>query len=73
MLNTGELTSEEIVICYWIRASTIGREMNLIGDTNLKEALDEARRCDEIRKITKDKSKLGLLYGIPISVKDNIK
>lgn len=51
-MNKGELTSEEILVTYYKRVGTIGRELNLIGETQFEEALKKARKCDETRKNT---------------------
>lgn len=69
MLQKKIVTSEEILICYFLRTKTIGHELELIGDVNFEEALLEARKCDFARK--SDPSKVhGRLYGVPISIKD---
>jgi len=72
MLNDDEVTSEQILVTYHRRAITIGRDLELITESNFKNALELARKCDEIRKNTskEDREKLGLMFGIPISIKD---
>eukprot|EP01017_Pseudomicrothorax_dubius_P004355 TRINITY_DN10856_c0_g1_i1.p1 TRINITY_DN10856_c0_g1~~TRINITY_DN10856_c0_g1_i1.p1 ORF type:complete len:607 (+),score=108.03 TRINITY_DN10856_c0_g1_i1:28-1848(+) len=72
MLNNGAVTSEDLVALFYRQASTLGVELGLVTDFRLEDALKEARRCDVERGISKDKSKLPPLFGIPISIKDNI-
>lgn len=71
MLKSSEVTSEQILIAYFQRASTIGIEYELITDIAFKEALLEARRCDQLRKENPSACE-GALFGLPISVKDNM-
>jgi len=75
MLNNDKITSEEILLIYIQRVRTIGLSYELIADINFEEALEVARKCDEKRKsmAQEDRKSLGLLFGIPISVKDNFK
>ena len=70
MLKSSEVTSEQILIAYFQRASTIGIEYELITDIVFKEALLEARRCDQ-RKENPSACE-GALFGLPISLKDNL-
>jgi len=72
LLNDDRITSEQILVTYHRRAITIGRDLELITESNFTDALQLARKCDEIRKTTspEDRNKLGLLFGVPISVKD---
>ena len=75
MMNNDEITSEEVLLIFFQRVRTIGLSYELIADVNFDDALEAARKCDEKRKsMTKEERKsLGLLFGIPISVKDNFK
>jgi len=69
MLQSQETTSEEILITYLERASTIGLTLELLADTNFEEALQQARECDRLRKEDPEKCQ-GALFGIPMSIKD---
>ena len=74
MLNDDKVASEQILITYATRAWKFGLSLELIAETNFEKALHTARKCDEIRSQTpkQDRSKLGLLYGLPVSIKDCI-
>ena len=69
MLQVHEVTSEDILITYLQRASTIGLNLNLLAETNFQEALAQARECDRLRKEDPTKCQ-GTLFGIPMSIKD---
>lgn len=71
-IKTREITSEQILITYSIRAATIGVDLGLTCDVNFEEAIAEAKEKDKELKNTSDISSLPLLYGLPISVKDHI-
>ena len=75
MLNNDEVTSENLVLIFCERARTIGLSYHLIADTNFKEALEVAKECDKKRQSTpkENRKELGPLFGIPISIKDNLK
>jgi len=74
LLNEDHITSQEILYTFMERSQQIGIDMNYITDLNIEEAFEEAKRCDEIRRATprSQRHKLGLLFGIPFSVKENI-
>jgi len=69
MLRSNEVTSEQILVTYMQRASTIGMDLELLADVNYEEALAEAKRCDRLRKENPSACK-GELFGLPMSVKD---
>lgn len=69
MLKTSQVTSEQILIAYFERVRTIGLEYELITEIAFKEALDQARKCDQLRKENPSACK-GVLFGLPISLKD---
>jgi fatty acid amide hydrolase len=73
LLNAGKVSSQDLVKFYYKRACTIGKDLELIAESNYDNAIELAIKYDEIRKKTpeKERSNLGLLYGIPISVKDS--
>jgi len=71
MMNSGQVTSEELVIAYMDRIEKIdknGPKINAVIDINT-DALPLARQLDEERKAGQLK---GPLHGIPIMLKDNI-
>jgi fatty acid amide hydrolase len=75
LMNKGTTTSEEILTVYYRRTAIIGKEKHLTAEpVEFLKCLEQARKCDEIRKNTpkEARDKLGLLFGIPISIKDCI-
>lgn len=70
LLNNKKITSEQILVSYYERARTIGRDLELICETRFEEALQEARECDKIRAKTENPAELPPLFGIPISLKE---
>ena len=73
LLNTDQITSEEILKVYHSRAITHGLRLELIAESNYQEALYLAKQCDQKRKQTpiENRAELGNLFGIPISIKDS--
>jgi fatty acid amide hydrolase len=71
LLETKFVTSAQILVTYYKRAVTLGLELELIAETNFDEALKQAQECDNIRKNNPQAMK-GVLFGIPISIKENI-
>ena len=79
-LNSGSLTSKELVVSFAIRAADIGKRLCLFTQTAFGEALKMAEECDKNRKGKKNwtltdgeynsEKHLPPLYGIPLSVKD---
>jgi amidase len=67
-LETGELTSKELVLMYLHRISTVDKSLNSILEVN-PDALQIAEALDAERKETGARSRL---HGIPILLKDNI-
>lgn len=72
-----KVSVKEVVSYYCQMAYTIGRKLNLTADERFSEALKEAEEKDkQLQKCIKDKlnpeKELGLLFGIPISVKDQL-
>ena len=72
LLNKGIVTSEQILNFFYYRTCTIGLYLELIAEVDYRNALMKAKECDEIIKRTplEERDNLGLLFGIPISVKD---
>lgn len=83
--NVGELRTmviqEEIDIIdlldvFWTRALTIGLKLGALADIDLDGTLQLAeglkRQLESTPKADRD-SKLGLLFGVPISLKENLK
>ena len=72
-LNEGKFTSVDLVNIFGDRCQSIGRGLNLTTQENFKNALAMAQEKDEERARAKSEgTELGLLHGIPISVKDSI-
>lgn len=70
LLGDRELTSVEILKFYLERCITIGIQLNAITDFNHWEALEMARMCDNLRRVT-PKGRLPQLFGLPVSLKSN--
>jgi Asp-tRNA(Asn)/Glu-tRNA(Gln) amidotransferase A subunit family amidase len=72
-----EFTSVELLTVLINRAVDLARKMNWSCDENFEEALENAKKCDkqrlEAKKAGKDQDSLGLLHGIPISIKDHVR
>jgi Asp-tRNA(Asn)/Glu-tRNA(Gln) amidotransferase A subunit family amidase len=71
MLHSKKVTSEQLVVFFSRRSASVGLKLRGIADVNFEVAWEQAKLCDKKLKETKDKSELGLLFGIPISIKDN--
>jgi Asp-tRNA(Asn)/Glu-tRNA(Gln) amidotransferase A subunit family amidase len=82
-LNKREVTSTQLVAIYGLRAATIGKSLHCITEDNFEYALKKAKECDEIRAKTNknnwtlndeeyEEKYLSPLFGVPISIKDNI-
>lgn len=67
-LESGELTSKELVLMYLHRISVIDKEINSILEVN-PDALQIAAGLDAERRATGRRSRL---HGVPILIKDNI-
>ncbi|WP_462408748.1 amidase family protein [Neobacillus sp. Marseille-QA0830] len=67
-LESGELTSRELVLLYLHRISVFDKKLNSILEIN-PDALHIAEALDRERKLTGPRSQL---HGIPILIKDNI-
>lgn len=67
-LESGELTSKELVLMYLHRISIFDKKINSILEVN-PDALQIAEALDAERKSTGPRSQL---HGIPILIKDNI-
>jgi hypothetical protein len=50
-LNEGQLTSTEILLVYFDRATSLGLENELIGEILIDEAFQTAQHCDKVRKL----------------------
>jgi len=73
-LNNDLITSQQVLYVYMERCQKLAIDRNYITDLCIEEAFAEARKCDEIRSQTphNQRKNLGLLFGIPISVKENV-
>jgi fatty acid amide hydrolase len=71
-----EITSYEAVLAYCLRASSVGKELNLITFTYFEEALTQSFKADEEIethiKSGKSIESLPALIGVPVSIKDHI-
>lgn len=56
-LNEGQVTSYEVLMVYFGRATGIGLELELLGDILIEEAAERAKECDIVRKMIFDKGK----------------
>jgi len=73
---SGKVSSEDIVTVYAKRCIEIGRKLNLVATENFEEAIEIAKKRDkELKEALKEgkEGELGLLHGIPISVKDHVR
>ena len=69
------VTSVEIVSTFAERCHTIGRKLNLVCEEYYNEALEiAAKRDKETSNAIRERktATLGLLHGIPVSIKDNV-
>ena len=67
----GKYTSVELLSEVIRRTADVGVRYNYISDVNFKWALKRAKECDEEREQAKKEGReVGILHGIPISVKD---
>jgi Asp-tRNA(Asn)/Glu-tRNA(Gln) amidotransferase A subunit family amidase len=82
-LNKHEVTSLQLVAIFGLRAATIGKALCIITEDYFEYALARAEECDNIRRKSGknnwtledewDMDKfLPPLFGVPISLKDNI-
>ena len=68
-LQSGEITSEELVKSYFDRIKEKDEDVKAYVSTLEEQALEKARKIDEKRK---NGEKLGNFAGVPIGIKDNI-
>ena len=71
-IKSKQITSEQVLITYALRAATIGLDYGLIADTNFEDAIFEARIKDKMISSTEATEDLPPLYGLPMSIKDHI-
>lgn len=70
-LMNGKYTSLELMSEIIRRTADVGVRYNYISDVNFKWALKRAQECDTERDLAKKEgTEVGILHGIPISVKD---
>jgi Asp-tRNA(Asn)/Glu-tRNA(Gln) amidotransferase A subunit family amidase len=69
-IKAGEFSCRQVVSVYIARAFDIGRRLNLSAEENFSVALETADRLD--RKLADTPEKCGRLFGVPISIKDQI-
>jgi len=76
-MESGKLTSEQIVIAFCLQTKELGPRYAAIAEEFFHEAIEEARASDLRRKRIKEGQSAGdevlrPLEGLPISVKDQI-
>ena len=49
-LNAGDITSVKLVVALCYRAGNVGVALNLVTQTNFRQALRMAEHCDQVRK-----------------------
>jgi hypothetical protein len=72
----GKVSSEELTSIFLERCYTIGKALGGLADICHNRALEIARSRDDYLKTIpmKDRdAKLGPLFGVPLSIKDNLK
>ena len=78
---SGQITSQEILLCYYSNAISLGISHNGLAEINIEYAYKTALCCDATRSSILSSScsdsekrskltKLGFLYGLPISLKE---
>jgi Asp-tRNA(Asn)/Glu-tRNA(Gln) amidotransferase A subunit family amidase len=75
-LFKGTFSSVDLVTVFAERCQRIGRALNLSTEENFTQALGMAMKKDqELAKAKKEgrENELGLMFGIPFSVKDLLK
>ena len=66
-------TIEDLVTVYAKRCVTIGRKLNLTTVENIKEALETAKQYDiKLNEYLRNGEAVPPLFGIPVSIKDNV-
>jgi len=72
-IKSKQITSEQILITYALRAATIGLDYGLIADVNFEEAICDARDKDiQLNDNQNNNDDLPPLYGLPLSIKDHV-
>lgn len=71
-IRGGRLKCREAFIAFSLRACTIGKELNLIADCDFENSLKLADEADLKYENCQDKTTLPPLFGLPISIKDQI-
>ena len=69
MLDKKEISSVQLVLVFLQKCITTGVKLNAITDFCHKDALERAKACDENRFTLE---KVPVLYGIPVSLMNNI-
>jgi len=70
-----ELTVSQVLAIFYKRSLNVGVELCALADVNIEYNLKRAEELEEQLKATKKEereSKLGPLFGVPISIKDNL-
>jgi Asp-tRNA(Asn)/Glu-tRNA(Gln) amidotransferase A subunit family amidase len=69
-IKAGKFSCRQVVTVYIRRAYQAGRELQISAEENFDQALEIADKLD--RKLAETPEKCGKLFGVPISVKDQI-
>lgn len=73
MVIKEEITISKLVTVFLLRALTVGLKLDALADINTEETLKRAKELEEVLAKTKKEdreSSLGVLFGVPISLKD---
>lgn len=75
-IRTGKTTAEQVILAYVERIREVNPLLNAISNDRFGEALDEARKIDEILSGESNEEREGLLkkplLGVPVTVKESI-
>ena len=71
MLSQKQVTSVQLMVCYFSRCLRFGVKLNAITDFNHREAFERAKAYDQEREELEQSGELPPLFGIPVSLKNN--
>ena len=75
LIINDDISVSQLLALFYRRALTVGVELNALADVNIEANLKLAKELEFQLHATKKEdrdSKLGALFGVPISIKDNI-
>lgn len=76
MVISEEITVSKLLVVFLLRALTVGHQLGALADINTEEAMARAKELEGILANTKPENRdkdLGLLFGVPLSIKDCIR